>query len=100
MKDDDAGDPVARRTRLLARSAELRVTLAHEAQVLKAPLAVADQLVVAATWLVRNPAWPLAGLVLLVAARPRRVIGWGARLWWGWNAWRRVQRWIAAAPQP
>ena len=96
MRGNGAQDPVARRLQLMARSAELRVTIAHEAQALRAPLAVADQVVLAARWLLRHPVFPVGALLLLVAARPGRVVGWGARLWWGWNAWRRVQGWIGA----
>lgn len=85
----------ARKQRLLIRSAELRVTLAHEARVLEIPLAAADQIVAGARWLRDHPAWPVGALALLVALRPRRALGWGARLWWGWGLYGKARRWLA-----
>lgn len=84
-----------RKQQLLIRSAELRITFSHEARVLQAPLAVADQAVAGLQWLRAHPAWPLGALALLAALRPRRALAWGTRLWWGWRLVRRAQVWLA-----
>jgi hypothetical protein len=82
---------------LLIRSAELRVTLAHQARALQAPLALADQLRAGAQWLRRHPLWPAAALVLLAWRRPRRILVWVSRLSWGWRLYRRVRHWAQQA---
>ncbi len=84
-----------RKQRLLIRSAELRVTLAHEARALQAPLAVADQTVAGVQWLREHPEWPLGGMVLLALLRPRRALAWASRLWWGWGLFQKARRWLA-----
>ena len=89
---------VARQQRLLVRSAQLRLTLADQAQVFKAPLAVADQAQAGLQWLYRNPLWPLGALLLLVIVRPRRTILLGGRLWWAWATFKRVRNWLATHP--
>lgn len=90
---------VLRQQRLLARSAELRLTLTSQGQVFKTPLALVDQAQAVLQWLYRNPQWPLGALVALVVLRPRRAILWGGRLWWSWKMLRRAQKWIAAVPR-
>lgn len=91
-------DELARRQQqLLIRSAELRVTLAHQAQVLQAPLAVADQVRAGVQWLRQHPQWPLGALVLLALKRPRRALGWASRLWWGWRVYLRARDWLGSA---
>ena len=87
-----------RQQRLLARSSQLRLALADQAQVFKRPLAVADQAQASLQWLYRNPQWPLGALLVLVVLRPRRAILWGGRLWWAWNTFKRAQNWIATIP--
>lgn len=67
---------VQRQQQLLLRSAELRVALTRQAQALKSPLSVVDQLRSAVQWLGRHPAWPMAALGLLSLARPRRLLRW------------------------
>jgi hypothetical protein len=85
-----------RRERLLMHSAQLRRQLALESQALAAPLALADGAVGAAQWLRRHPLWPAAGLLALLALRPRRTLRWAARLWTLWRGFRRVRRmWLA-----
>lgn len=88
-----------RRERLLVRSAQLRANLAQQSRILVAPLAVADQAVAAARWLVRNPQWPLGALAVWVVLRPRRVLRWAARLSWLWVVGRRLRRIMMIAPQ-
>lgn len=88
-----------RHQRLLIRSAELRVTLATQAQVLKAPLAVVDRARARVQWLRSHPQWPLGALGLLAVLRPRRTIRWATRLWWGWGLYQRMQQWLNGLPQ-
>lgn len=89
---------VLRQQRLLARSAELRLTLTSQGQVFKTPLALVDQAQAGLQWLYRNPQWPLGALVALVVLRPRRAIIWGGRLWWAWKTFKRAQKWVATLP--
>jgi hypothetical protein len=91
-------NPWLRRQRLLVRSAELRITIAGQSEVLKAPLALADQVRAGIQWLYRHPEWPLAGLVALAVLRPQRTLRWAGRLWWAWTSLRRAQSWLAAVP--
>ena len=94
------GDPWLRRQRMLVRSAELRITVAAQSEVLKTPLALADQVRTGVYWLCRHPAWPLGVFVALAAVRPQRALRWAGRLWWGWTSVRRAQIWLAALPLP
>ena len=89
--------PAQRREQLLIRSITLREQLAQQAQVLAAPLAIADSLRNSLHWLRQHPEWPLGGLALLALLRPRRAWRWASRVWWGWRLWRRGSRWLAAA---
>ena len=86
-----------RQLALRLRSAELRVTLAHQAQALQAPLAVADQAVTGVQWLREHPQWPAAALALLAVLRPRRALAWATRLWWGWGLYQKARDWLARA---
>ena len=81
-----------RREALRLRSAELRLEIAGQAQVLQAPLAWVDQARKSLRWLRTHPEWPLGALVLLLVVRPRRTLRWGGRLWWGWGLWQQAQR--------
>lgn len=89
-----AADPRLRQQQLLVRSAELRVTLAHQAQALEGPLAVADQARAGARWLYRHPEWPLGALALLALLRPRRALRLAGRLWSGWKTLRWALDWM------
>ncbi len=80
-----------RRRVLLAHSRALRIHIALDAQPLKRPLALADQVHAGARWLAAHPQWPAAGVVLLAALRPRKAIGWALRAWGGWRLWRQVR---------
>lgn len=81
-----------RQGRLLARSEQLRDSVARDAQVLRRPLDLVDQARAGWRWLRAHPPWAMgaAALVVLVL-RPRRVWRWSARLFWGWRTWRRVR---------
>lgn len=93
-------DGLARRQQqLLARSAELRDTLAWQARALASPLALADRLRAGARWLQRHPAWPLAGLAWLLLRPPRRVLRWLPSLFGAWQLLRRVGLWLGRRPR-
>ena len=77
MNNDDL---IVRQQRLLVRSAQLRLLLADQAQILQKPLARADQAQSGLQWLYRNPLWPLGALVLVALVRPRRAMAWSGRL--------------------
>lgn len=85
-----------KRQRLVLRSAQLRLALATQSEVLRAPLAVADTARVGVQWLCRNPYAVIAPAALLAALRPARALRWARRLWWGWRTFRRGGRWLAA----
>jgi hypothetical protein len=83
----------ARSQQLQDRSAQLRGQLAQQAQVLRTPLALADQVHQGWRWLKANPQWVGLGVALVVVWRPRRVVWLAGRLWAGWRLWQRLQRW-------
>jgi hypothetical protein len=76
---------VARRSQLLAQSARLRERLGAELEEFRAPLGVVDRLGAGWRWLLANPQWPLAAVVVLAVARPRRALRWAARGLWLWR---------------
>jgi hypothetical protein len=82
---------------LQARSAALRGQLAVDADVLRTPLALADQVRRGWHWLKANPQQVAVGVgaavALLVVWRPRRLAWLAGRMWAGWRLWQRVQRW-------
>lgn len=88
-------DLIQRQQQLLVRSAQLRLSLADQTEVLRRPLAAVDAAQSGLQWLYRNPQWPLAALTLVVLLRPQRAMVWGSRLWWGWKTFKRVQDWLA-----
>lgn len=91
-------DALARRQQqLLIRSAELRVTLAHQAQGLRSPLALADQLRAGVHWLRQHPVVPLAALAVLALRRPSRMLRWAPRLLGGWQLFLRVRTWFGSS---
>jgi len=85
-------DVLLRQQLLLRRSEDLRSSLAEQVVVLERPLAVVDAVQRGLHWLYAHPLVPLGGLALLVVLRPGRVVRWAGRLWWAWQAMRRVQR--------
>ena len=78
---------------LQARSAALRGQLAVDAQVLRTPLALVDQVRRGWRWLKAHPQWVGVGAALLVLWRPRRLAWLAGRLWAGWRVWQRLHRW-------
>lgn len=89
-------DLLVRQQRLLLRSKQLRRALADQAQVLKGPLALADQARCGLKWLHDNPLWPLGALLVLLLLRPRRMLLWGGRVWWAWSSFKRVRNWLTS----
>lgn len=90
-------DPAVRQQRLLARSAELRLSLANQAQCLKKPLAVVDKARAGVQWLYRNPIWPLgAGLLGALIFPKRAMLRWGGRAWGAWSTFKRVRQLLEA----
>ena len=82
-----------RRQQLQRRSAVLRGRLADDAEVLRTPLALADQVRQGWRWLMAHPQWLGVGVAVLAIWRPGRI-GWlAARLWAGWRLWQRLHRW-------
>jgi hypothetical protein len=88
-----------RQQQLLVRSAQLRLSLADQVLVFKRPLAIADQVRSGLQWLYRNPQWPLGALMILIALRPRRALGWGGRLWRAWRLFQRTKNWVETLPR-
>ena len=88
-------DPQQRQQLLLIRSTELRFQLRGSLDSMQRPAAWLDQTRSVVVWLYQHPAWPLAGLVLLLLRRPRRIISWSGRLWWLWKTARQLQSWRA-----
>lgn len=78
---------------LQARSAALRGQLAADAEVLRTPLALADQVRRGWHWLKANPQWVGVAVALLVVWRPRRLAWLVGRMWAGWRLWQRLHRW-------
>lgn len=88
----------ARRQRLLARSAELRLRLSEQSQALQTPLLLADKVRAGLRWLGAHPEWPLGAGALLLVFRPRRVLRVVAGVWSGWRLYKRGQRLLASLP--
>ena len=87
-------DIVLRQQRLLARSAQLRSTLTDQTQALEESLLWIGKASSSLAWLRQNPQWPLGAVLLLAVLRPRRVMRWGSRMWWGWQTSKRVRHWL------
>jgi len=87
-------DLLARREQLKLRSARLREQIAQRAQVMRPALHLADRVRAGAGWARGHPAWlALAGAAALgvVAARPRRALSLGLKIWSGWRVFQRVR---------
>lgn len=83
-----------RQQQLLVRSAVLRATMAHQAQALKPPLALADQVRAGVQWLRQHPLLPLAAVALLGLKRPQTILRWLPRLLGGWGLYQRGREWL------
>lgn len=80
-----------RGAQLKERSQALRLRLSGQAQALERPLALADRARRGIDWLGARPQWLLGLAALPLVLRPRRALGLGLRLWWGWGLWRRMR---------
>ena len=87
----------ARQTRLLQRSAALRLRASAELQQMEPAFALGDRLLQAGTWLRRNPVYLVGALAVLVVLKPRAVLGTATRAWSVWQRWQTARRWIARA---
>jgi len=86
---------VRRQQQLMLRSAELRVSLAHQIGALRSPLALADRLRAGTHWLWLHPAWPLAALTWWVLRKPRRMLlRWVPPVVAGWQLFQRARQWL------
>jgi hypothetical protein len=83
-----------RRQSLQLRSAELRLRVERDVMRLAPSLALADRGVAGLRWLREHPEWSLGAAMVMVLLKPRRVLRWGMRLWWGWRTARRALEWI------
>ena len=72
------------RENLIRLAAAQRTTLAQSVELWRIPLARVDQGLLALRAIKRNPAWIVAGMVLLTVLRPSRLVKW---LRGGWVAW-------------
>jgi hypothetical protein len=88
----------ARQHALLKRSALLRFELSEQGRALHESLAVADQSYAGWQWLKSHPLWSLGALLLLSAGRPKRLLRWLPRLWWGWNVLKKARIWLKDGP--
>jgi hypothetical protein len=77
-----------RREHLLLRSELLRDSLALQSLRIAPPFGWVDQGVRGLRWLRANPEWPVGLVLVLVVARPRRVLRWSRRSLWAWALWR------------
>ena len=95
MASDRDPELALRRQRLVMRSAQLRLALATQAEMLHAPLSLADTAWGALQWVRRNPYAGIGPGRLRAAGRPSRALRWAGRLWWGWRTFRKSGRWVA-----
>lgn len=95
MNADDL-DLALKKQRLLWKSAGLRRQMAHHAAGLAPAFAAADRVQRGALWLRRHPQVGVAAVVGLIVARPGRALRWARRAFFTWQAWQRLQRWLAA----
>lgn len=94
-------DALARKQQqLLLRSAELRIRLSYQAQALRSPLALIDQLRAGLHWLGQHPVWPMAALTVLTLWRPRRLFGWLPGLLGSSLLLRRLRHWFGGSSPP
>ncbi len=84
----------ARQHALLKHSALLRFEISEQGRALRESLAVADQSVAGLQWLKSHPLLSLSTLLLLSAGRPKRLLRWLPRLWWGWNLLKKARHWL------
>jgi hypothetical protein len=90
-----------RQQQLMARSGRLRQRLADDVQVLRRPLALADQVRHGWQWLRAHPEVLAGSALLLALVQPRRAWRLASRAWAGWQLWQRLQQgWTARTLPP
>jgi len=87
----------ARQTRLLQRSAVLRVQARQELRQLEPNFVLADRVVLVGKWLRRNPLHAVTTLAACVALKPRTAWRMATRGWSMWQRWQTLRQWIAPA---
>jgi hypothetical protein len=84
----------ARQTRLLQRSAVLRVQAQQELIQLAPSFALADRVVQAGKWLRSNPLYAVAALATCVVLKPRAAWRMAIRGWSLWQRWQTLRQLI------
>lgn len=87
-----------RQNALLKRSALLRFELSEQGRALSGSMTLADQTYAGWQHLKAHPILSLGALLLLSAGRPRRLLRWLPRLWWGWNLLKKARHWVKKGP--
>jgi YqjK-like protein len=87
-----------RQRALLRRSALLRFELFNQGRKLGESMALADQTYAGWQHLKAHPILLLGALLVLSAGRPRRLLRWLPRLWWGWDLLKKARRWVKEGP--
>lgn len=83
---------VQQQAELVARSRELRASIAQDALALERPFALVDRVRGGFRWLASNPHWVLIALAAPLLLRPRKIAGWTVKVFGYWRVWRRAQR--------
>lgn len=92
MREDSTREAlIARRERLLARSAQLRVDLMLQSGTVRRPLGWADQAREGWHWVQEHRHWMLGGAALILALRPGRTLSLGGRALAMWQFWQRTR---------
>ena len=87
----------ARQTRLLQRSAVLRVQAQQELMQLAPSFALADGVIEAGKWLHRNPLYAIAALATCAVLKPRTALRMATRGWSMWQRWQTLRQGITRA---
>jgi len=82
-----------RKQSLLSRAETERGMLASGFDALRQPLAIADKGVATVAYLKAHPLILLAGVVVVMLARPRGAMRWLSRGFVVWKAWRALGAW-------
>jgi hypothetical protein len=81
-----------KKQRLQIASATLRIDFGRYAAGLAPAFSGADCAVETARWLRRHPQVVMAAAVALVVARPKRAWRWARRVFFGWQAWQKLNQ--------
>jgi len=83
----------ARRAALVARATVERARAAAQLARWRPHFALVDRLAAAGRAVLDHPEWLVAGAVVILVLRPRRVLAWARNGFLAWRAW----RWVALA---